>query len=203
LVEAIWGIVGLLGGLLLSIGWWYILAHRFGPSLKFGEQIGFLYSASGEKRYRIKIVNAGRRRGIIDVSVRAYIRFPGVSLYPVDMPSNINAIKMLTSTEHIMRLKPKTSQVLQLKFAETVQKSLDEGELLIRKLYPVESQRATLTLESLLKRSHGAFVQIRVLCYDEWSGSRKYFESPKYGAADIAFGKYQGTAVVPTEQLQS
>lgn len=47
-------------------------------------------------------------------------------------------------------------------------------------------------LEYLLSQGENASVVVEMLAYDEWSGSRKYFQSPSYKIEDIVHGQFDG-----------
>jgi hypothetical protein len=93
----------------------------------------------------------------------------------------------------IWLLAPSKSQIIDIDFANSLsQKSAQD---IITTLYPVENQRPRLTLEKLLHRSFGSYVIATLLCYDEWSGARKYFESKHYTADDIKEGYFTGMSI--------
>jgi hypothetical protein len=185
--------IGLIGGFLLSALVWYITVHVIRPQVIFSEDISKIVDATGRDVYRIKIRNPGRRRGIIDISIRVSVRYPAQALRPGARKGNIVSFSLHIDNPNIWRLAPSRSHVIDIDFGSSLsQKSTQD---IITTLYPVEDQRANLTLETLLRRSFGSYVRAVLLCYDEWSGARKYFESKHYTTDNIKEGYFTGMSV--------
>ena len=193
--DAIWGLTGLVGGFIVSVAWWYLLTHRLTPAVRFGEQISVLEGPGGTPRYRIKILNTHRKRRVIDCSVYAALRFPGVRMYD-QAPENLNSVKLDLSEDYIVQIAPGNSRVIRVEAQTSIADAFARGSLILERLYPVCEQRGYLSLADILMRSEGAYVVVRILCFDEWSGSRKYFESPRYTKSDLAYGPFKGLTVV-------
>jgi len=189
-------LIGLIGGFLLSALFWYITVHVISPQIVYAEDISKIIDATGRDVYRVKIRNPSKRRGIIDISVRVSVRFPANSLRAGARAGNIVSFSLNVENPNIWRLAPGKSQVIDIDFINSLLKK--SAQDIIATLYPVKDQRADLTLEALLHRGAGSYVRASLLCYDEWSGARKYFESKKYIADDIKTGFFSGMSVAST-----
>lgn len=188
-------VIGLAGGLGLSALWWYWLAHKVQPTMEFGTGISRLVTNSGDTVYRVKIGNTSKRRGVIDVVIYGRIHFPGVSPYLRVIRGTTVTMGLKISNGHVLRIGPASNTFVTFRMDDALNTA--EASRILHTLFPITTQRVGLTLEGLLMRSHGAYVRIGVLCFDEWSGSRKYFSSQKYGHEHIAEGVFRGFELVP------
>ncbi|TWP46735.1 hypothetical protein FKR81_34690 [Lentzea tibetensis] len=195
--EAVWSLVGLIGGFALSTIWWYAVSHVWAPRLGFSDKISVLPDATSRSTYRVKVMNTGKR-GVIDLSVDTRICYPGVSVYPgLDVPTIMFPLRVPVPNAKAMRLGPGEAWFFRLRMDELLEPDNSDTKAILATLYPVEAQRQGLTFEAMLKRSEGAYLQLRVLCYDQWSGARKYYESQPYKITDIVHGRFDGLEVVP------
>jgi hypothetical protein len=187
-------IVGLVGGLALSAAFWYWTVHIIRPSLEFSTNISRIVNASGETLYRVRVRNLSRRRGVIDLTFGVTLRYPERAIRPDAATSSFNSIKIETRNDGIFRLSPRTRQLVVMDLKATLDSNRNRG--IIAALYPVVPQRSNLDLEALLRRSEGAYIVVRLLGYDQWSGARRYFESRHYQADDIKQGYFDGVDIV-------
>ncbi|MFC6094909.1 hypothetical protein [Saccharothrix lopnurensis] len=200
--EMLWGIGGIMGGFALSVLWWYFVTHVLAPSLNFSKQVGRLTSVEGRSVYRIKVKNVGRR-AVIDLTVSVTMHFRGISLYQdKEAGNNLVQFDIPVSVPYSVYLRPGRNRILRIDFSEAMNEfsrgeSTSTGRLLVKSLYPVESQWISVTFESLLRQSRGSYFTASVLCYDEWSGARKVFISPSYGVDDIVPGVFNELDIKP------
>ena len=200
-------LAGVLSGFLLSVAFWAWLTHGLTPKLKFAEDIGVLRSASCTSEYRIKVMNMSKRRALIDLSISGVIRFPGFSSYAETTGGTVPTIRLVLSSSHSMRVAPGYSKIIRILVPETLSgsgasridralgsgRARQRGRFCFLRCRPSESP--CLTLEDFMGRHAKAHIRFYVLCYDEWSGSRKYFASPDYSVQDIKSGKFVGLKV--------
>lgn len=188
-------LVGLFGGLLLSIAFWYFMAHVIVPSLVFSEAISRLvHSETGKTIYRVKVRNHRRRRGVIDISIEARIHYRGLLLIPRDddvQPSNALMLDVPLDNPHLFRLGPGGGRVIWL--------DLDR---IAFGNFPFTSELKNMAksgegdvLESLLGVGNDAYLTIHVLCYDEWTSARRYYSSRQYRKDDVKAGRFTGMDV--------
>ena len=167
-------LIGLAGGAAISVGIWYLTAHVLVPKLVFGDNLIRREVASGEVRYRLLVRNIGRRRAV-DLRYRALMMFPDVGVMAGLTGQAGFRLDLLKDDDFVLTAKRSTVLTLSLP---------DEARLeqfaIVRTLYPIRERRFGLEIESLLKRSEGAYVFVQVLCHDEFSGSRKYFRSQSF-----------------------
>lgn len=187
--TALTTVVGLLGGLILSIAFWYWITHRIVPSMAFSDDISLMAAGlEGEQdyvRYRIKMANTSRRRAAIDVTVRVrllYKNLPGVAT------GTTTSITLPPYADHIMCIPPGKNFVVSVlpssdwlaghekQFPQSIHEKIRAG--------------APDALEELMKYRESTALVLQVLCYDQWSGSRRYFRSKNYTYADIKRGGF-------------
>src|SRR5687768_1197788 len=105
-------VVGLLGGLLLSVAFWYFASHVVVPSVQFHRFISKRsHRESGRTIYRLRINNPRRKRGIIDVTIQARIYYTGIRLIPITeggFPAiaNRTMLHIPLDNKHLFRLAP-------------------------------------------------------------------------------------------------
>jgi hypothetical protein len=149
---------------------------------------------NGDFEYRVKIQNMSTRRAALDVMIYGSIRFPGISPYGRPTAGTVPTVAMILSSQHAIRVPPNLAKFVYIRFSDTL--ATEQAVRMIGHLYPIPAQRANLTLEDLLRRSAGAYLAFDILCFDEWSGARKYFSSHNYGEKDVVLGVFRGLDVV-------
>lgn len=182
-MESLLTIVGLLGGFVLSFVLWWILARAVVPRIAFSADISKVPdSFDGCVRYRIKIVNVGRR-DIIDLSIRVRIYLPA-SRRP-----NTNIVEIPISAEHLFILRPRDDRIFSLELGRVESRYLNSDEIALLKGGHDGS------LERLLDDHRGSFPLVQLLAYDGWSGARRYYRSDRYRSVNIKEGRFRGLIV--------
>ena len=141
--------------------------------------------------YVVGVLNAGRRRGVIDIRIYASIKFTGLQLYPDSPPAARYILHIPNNIDNIVRLDPMETpyRLVQLDLITAVRgASAGIATLLDRYNVAVESESL---LEDLLSLGKAAYLKVDLLCHDEWSGARKHYESIRYGLDDIVLGKFE------------
>ncbi|MER7586514.1 hypothetical protein ABTW72_03160 [Micromonospora sp. NPDC127501] len=192
-------VVGLVGGLLLSVAFWYFTSHIVVPSIQFHEFISKRdHRGSGKTIYRFRIKNPRRKRGVIDVSMQARMHYSGVSLIPktdkdLSVKSNRTMLDVPLDNKHLFRLAPGARRVIWLDLHK-----MNFGN------FPFTSEQKAMVLnggsaalETLFALGDDAYLRIEVLCYDEWSGSRRYYSSREYRTSEIKLGVFDGDEIRP------
>jgi hypothetical protein len=186
-------VIGLLGGLALSAVFWYWTMHIIQPSIEFSPDVSRITDATGAVVYRVKLRNASQRRGVIDLTFGVSIRYPTQATMSGARPSLVVSFGVATRNAGMYRLAPRRTHLIDMNLSETLRS--DSARDIIAALFPVEVQREGLDFEALLRRSAGAHLVVHVLCYDEWSGARRYFKSKSFVASDIKEGFFDGMTV--------
>ncbi len=167
--------LGAVLGLVVSIVVWWVQFRLITPDLRFSKSISKRVE-HGHPTYRFKIDNASRRRGIIDLSLDVRVFFPKVG--------GTVSLHLFTAVgDKIMRVAPKGNRVVRLDLREANWKLAHPGLLQAVGVSPTRDRH--VDLETLLANEM-AYLRIRILAYDELSGSRKFFESGEYRLDDIA-----------------
>src|ERR1700689_1463105 len=104
-------------------------------------------------------------------------------------------IRIHTAAEGVLRLRPKVSRVMRLDLRASSWKDVSPRLLAIARIDP--DREGEVALEDLLAATPSTYLSVRVLAYDEVSGSRKYFESQRYYLGHIQSGTFDGLAVGP------
>jgi hypothetical protein len=191
-----WGgiFAGALAGFLLSLLLWWLQYRVLVPVLQFSEDLSKLTDADGAV-YRFKVLNASRRRGVIDLTfnVRLHLGKGVVGYAEADLTKTTSYIRIYTAIDGVIRLSPGVSRIV--RFDLRPDRWIDTSPRLLAAAGIDPEGTQEVTLESLLSATPEAYLQVRVLAYDEVSGSRKYFASPKFRAGDIKLGPYNGLKV--------
>jgi len=173
-----------LGAISSILGWW-VLFHVLVPDLRFSTIISKIpHNDTGAgHRYRIRIKNTGKRAAI-DLEIVARLQIQGVH----DKTPNIwKQVNLEIAGKKIPFIGKEATRVIRLLPEKT-----DEFQ---NEFYPKEiKQKASersLTLEDVMSIGNDAFLQIYVFAFDEFSGSRKMFVSPKYTKSTIFRGKFK------------
>jgi hypothetical protein len=174
-------------GLATSFFSWWVLFHFIVPKVEFSDAISKIPRRSGKGHlYRIKFLNTGRR-GVIGVEVYARLTFTWTDT------KNITGLYVPLSNDgaakhEIPRLGPDKDRILSLRLGKV-------PSFRTNTRYPPEfrekAQQNAVTLEDVLSVGKSASLQIYVSGYDEFSGARKIFLSPKYGLAEISAGRFK------------
>jgi hypothetical protein len=191
-------LVGLCGGVALSAASWWVLTHMVVPRIHFSDAVSVLPDPDyGGVRYRVKLRNRGPR-DVIDLAVEARIRFPRRSrLRPHASRRSTAILRVPVSVDRLPQLKRRSNRVIHLYTHEL------DPELIPEELRSSLEERAEGSLEALLARFDGSYVQLQVLAFDAFSGARKYYESPKYYADFVRPGYFKGVRVVREEPGRS
>jgi hypothetical protein len=104
IVAILTTMIGLIGGFILSALLWYITVHLVRPQIIFSNDISKIVDATGRDVYRIKIRNAGRRRGVIDMSIRISVRYPAEALRPKAGRGNFASLSLNVEYPNVWRL---------------------------------------------------------------------------------------------------
>jgi hypothetical protein len=191
--------VGALIGFALSLAVWWVQYRVLVPGMAFGDGISKLSNASGVV-YRLKIQN-GRRRGIIDLTVDVRVFFPSAVVEYSEAPRRRStaSLSITTPNRRIMRLGPGQNRMIRLDLRNATWEPYNPG--LLRALAIDPRAAGATSLEHILSADPDAYLRVRVLAYDEFSGSRKFFESPKYSPADVVIGTFHGLRLRPAQPL--
>jgi hypothetical protein len=190
-VEVTYTVAGLLGGVVLSALFWWVLAHRLVPDIQFSDGISVLPDPDfGGVRYRVKVKNGGRR-DVIDLAIEARIRYPDRSRIRPGRSGTTSITRVPLSVERIARLRPNGNRLIWLDVHDA------KPELIPPPIRERLVAREAGGLEALLTEFPGAHLQFQVLAYDAFSGSRKYYESQRYNAELIREGYFRGMSIVP------
>lgn len=191
-------VAGALVGFFLSLSLWWIQYRILVPRLAFSTAISRLHADDGVPVYRIKMQNPSRRRGIIDLSldVRVYLG-KGILTYAegrVNRTSTSMRIH-IAGNDHIMRIAPGTNRIVRLDLRPSRWSNVNPR--LLESIGVDPSSDDPVALEALLGVARDGWLRVRVLAFDEFSGSRTYFESQRYYSDQIVRGKFHGLGVVP------
>ena len=199
-------LIGILVGIVTNLIAWWILFHLIVPNLKFSPKISKLtvenskFDKSGY-RYRIKFENSGKRP-IIDVDITARLRIKALGKFKHNWQIFYLPLKSDgSSTKSIPKIYPITNQnKLRHIIRLYINSKPEEFDLpvfpdSIRK----KIRRQDLTLEDLLDAGSATTLEIQAFGYDQFSGTRKLFQSKRYQLSDIVFGGFdtKGLSVIP------
>lgn len=188
-------VIGLLGGVALSALFWYFITHLIVPRLAFSEQITKRFTVDRRPVYELRVTNASRRRAVVDLSVTVLVISTGLKMYPGSRGTTTIVLPVSHYAHNILRLRPRKGfRVIRLDLDKTF-RTADEHHRRTFSLdkYDSESKNA---LEYLLSQGENGSLVVEMLGYDEWSGSRKYFQSPSYRIEDIVHGQFDGLHIV-------
>jgi hypothetical protein len=104
------------------------------------------------------------------------------------LPDNYTTVLLNTNLNNnkISKLKSKASIIFSIEPDKTnLPQTLNIPQRLFDKI-----GKDNLTLEALLTINNGVHLKIDILCYDQFSGSRKIFESNKYTKHSILQGYF-------------
>ena len=165
---------------------WWLTFKKWVPKIRFGTKISKLPTNENDSgfKYRFKFENYGKRNAI-DSEIIVRLRIQGLRK---KQPKNWEVVYLPTSTLHYDRVaiirpvsKSKLRPILEIKAyaCDYFQNNLFPDYIRIK------AENKTLTLDDVLDLGTGTEFQIIILSTDEFSGSRKYFESNIYTKGDI------------------
>lgn len=191
--------IGLVLGVAASFLAWWIIFHQIVPKIEFSEGISSSPRRSDPSRrsYRIKFANTGRRAIIgMEVFARLSIKWEAGknwSAYYIPLNSagdrKYELPRLDRGRNRILTLWLNRSEVFRTnkRFSEALRNKAEAKEL---------------ELEDLLSQGEIARLQLFVSGYDEFSGARRVFASPKFELENIHKGRFKGLVITP-EQSES
>lgn len=188
-------VIGLLGGVVLSALFWYFITHLVVPKVAFSEQITKRFTVARKPVYELRVTNASRRRAIVDLSVTVLVVTTGLRMFPGSRGTTTIILPVAHYAHNILRLRPRKGfRVIRLDLDKTF-RTADEHH---RRMFSLDNYDSADkdALEYLLSQGEDGSLVVEMLGYDEWSGSRKYFQSPSYGIEDIVHGQFDGLHTV-------
>lgn len=190
-------LIGLFIGVGTNLIAWWILFHYIVPKIHFSPSISKIPTKDNKLgyKYRIKIQNSGKR-SIIDVELRARLSIQGL----LDNPQHWNLVSIPLSRNTIVNkfpiIKPAKTKTsgwaiqIYINNVEEISQLSIYSEDIIKK-----SKEESLLLEDIMSIGSETSLQIFAFGYDEFSGSRKYFESKSYTINDIKEGPFDGLKI--------
>lgn len=191
-------IVGAVAGFGLSLALWWVQYRVLVPRISFASGISKIVD-DDPPNYRIKFTNTGRR-AIIDVEVDVRVFFGKGAIEYSDgrrLSRTSYSMRILTSSSTqngIMRVRPGTSRVLRLDLRRSTWDDVNPRLLDAIGIAHIPPDQS-VDLEQLLQSTKGAHLRVRLLAYDEVSGTRKFFQSGRQWAQDIHEGTFDGLMV--------
>jgi len=158
------------------------------PNIQFSNTISKTQTDDHKSgyRYRFKFENSGRR-SIVDLEIIAKLRIKGLKS---SYPNNWQVIYIPLEYDRIPQLHP----VKKEKLREAIQFSYDKTNEFSNTIYPDYIRQKvkdnTLSLEDILSLGTDRTLQVFVFGYDEFSGTRRVFQSKLYKKNDIKVGKF-------------
>ena len=172
---------------------WYLVARCYRPSVAFSDAISRVASASEPSgvAYRVKFCNDGRR-DIVDLRVTARLEVMGLN---PRLPANPEIVDLPVSLDGAIPLsKKKGSGRFHLSRV-----SVSGVDAFRHSPFPPEIQRKAalgeLTLDDVLDCGSAAELQLIVLAYDRFSGSREVFLSRAFKADDVCSGPFERSSL--------
>lgn len=185
--------IGLVLGLGTSFFSWWVLFHKIVPKIEFCPYISKIpRGKDGGFSYRIKFKNTGKR-AIIDVqcTARLVVDWEGtkknwtVAYIPLnssgDRKTELPKVGKGGSRVLYFYLKDITTFKISHKYPDEFREKASEN---------------TITLEDILALGEKSEIKIYVTGYDEFSGSKKVFESKYFSVSDIKNGVFKDLDVV-------
>lgn len=150
----------------------------------------------GRPVYELRVKNASKRRGVVDLSVGVMLRATGLKMFPASRGTTVLLLPIFHYAHSVLRLVPdKGSRVIRLDIDETFRvASVHHRHAFSMDKYDPKTNNP---LEYLLSQGQGGSLIVEMLGYDEWSGSRKCFESSGYGVGSIVQGQFNGLEISP------
>jgi len=184
-------IVGLLGGLALSVMLWHFTTHRITPEIRFSSKISKRYSTQGNSYYELRIYNSAKKRGIVDLSITCALWTSGIKMYQYSPGTSRAILPIPINNPKITRLNPADGyRTIRLDPIKAIEQAAEIHQIALT--LDNLSKNDNKLLEKLLQRGDCAYIEIDILAYDEWSGARKHFRSPQYILNDVIHGRFDG-----------
>ncbi|SEQ67681.1 hypothetical protein SAMN05216188_104273 [Lentzea xinjiangensis] len=188
--------IGLLGGFLLSALLWYYTNHRIIPKVIFTPLISKRYMTDGTACYEVFMCNASKRRGAVDLSITCTLTTYGLKNFQYSPGTSNVILPIPVNNPHITRLNPSDGRrVIRLDVDRAIREASPNHRNAFR--MPAIATCGQDTLEHLLMPGNPSYIEIDVLAYDEWSGARKHFRSPRYSLNEIAHVRFEHMRPVP------
>jgi hypothetical protein len=187
-------LVSVPAGIITSLIFWWWMTRRLAPRLAWSPYLVVpppgTRTGTDHDQPRVKTVNLGRRDAV-DLQVKAQLRIP----HEIDnIGSPVSIVDLPTSTDWLPRLRRNSYRYVRLCL-----EGVPENEL--RRVAAVigdESIRGD-DLALLLRKRPDAAIRLYLFAYDEFSGARKIFVSPDYGAGTMVEGAFRpGTSMEVT-----
>jgi len=162
-------LIGFILGILASLIAWFIVTHYITPNIVFASIISKIKNGDNNKyKYRIGIKNKGKRN-IIDVNIIFQLLITGIDNA---IPTNAEHVELKLKTQWIPCFKKQNKWALDIDISsapKVLADKIDGDELSLEKLLSIKK----------------SYARIILMGYDNFSGSRKLFESKKYRCEDI------------------
>ena len=187
-------ILGIISGAISPILYWTYKNHISLPKIEFSENItkniyddssiGFIYIWK----------NTGKRR-IIDISVEANIKIPGLVKYNPNL-KQIISFETKAQKKFVTEVgKARSSRLIVDEY------SLKRNKILVNHLkIRIDSE---INIETLFELSPDAEITINILGNDEKTGIRKVFESPIYTKESIIEGVFNRETLYVENPIRS
>ena len=178
-------------GMLTSFLFWWWVTRRLAPRLAWSAELVLppagTHTGTDHDQPRVKTVNLGRRDAV-DLQVKAQLRIP----HEIDnIGSPMSFFDLPTSVVWLPRL-----QHGSLRYVRLCLEQVPESEL--RRVGAVVGREPSpgCGLAEFLTDHPDATVRLYLFAYDEFSGARKMFVSPDYGAPNMVEGSFRpGTSL--------
>lgn len=191
-------IINVLTGVVSSYIVWYLTFKILVPKIHFSNKISRVSTTENNSKYkyRFKFENCGHR-DIIDLEIIVKLRIKGLS---VNFPENWHVIYLPTSTldyKNVAIVRPISKKGLRV----VLEIKTYESDYFKDMIFPSDirtlAETKSLTLEDVMNLGKDSELQIFIFGTDEFSGSKKFFESKiyKYSTSpeycDIIEGKFE------------
>lgn len=184
-------VLGVLAGFITTVLLWLFKNNFFPPNIEFGEDISKVINHDGKNKYVFIFKNKGHRR-LIDITVKAVIRVPGIVPWDSNLTQTFYA-KTTADNKFILDTSiPITASIL-LEISEDI----FDSHLLPDNIKELIINRDR-TLENLFSLHSDSCVKIYILGNDQVTGVRKVFESKEYFINDIKTGVFDRVKMVVT-----
>jgi hypothetical protein len=178
-------------GIVSSFVFWWWFTRRLAPRLAWSSVLVIppvgAHTGTDHDQPRVKTVNLGRRDAV-DLQVKAQLRVP----HEVDsIGSPMSIVDLPTSVDWLPRLQHGSLRYVRLCLEQVRASELERvGAAVGREVTP------GCGLAEFLVAHPDAAVRLYLFAYDEFSGARKMFVSPDYGAANMVAGSFRpGTSL--------
>ncbi|WP_299698824.1 hypothetical protein [uncultured Tateyamaria sp.] len=182
--------LSLLLGVISSYFVWWLISHKWIPSINFGPEI-CRYKVDGENGlYVCAFENAGHR-DIVDVEVVTRV---GVERF--NEAEGWLFFSLKTNSTQIPVLEPNRRALVRIFDQREERRYIDAPPPSLRKTVD-----DCVALEEIFDISNGAIIQLHVFGYDSFSGTRRHYVSPDYSKHDVRSGRLKGLTVVEARTI--